>query len=743
MTFVGKNIKRLDGPDKVAGRAKYVDDIDIPGMWHGAVVRSTLPHAKILKIELDPGFDWSRVVTANASDIPGENCVAMIEKDVPLIADRITMHQGEAVFLIAAPTREQALEARTHVRVLYEELVPVFSIDESKKADIKIRNDDNVISHFTIRKGDIGKGFASADVIVEGTYAMGHQEHMYIEPQGMLGIPRKDGGFDIIGSIQCPYYISNAISIAMGMPAEKFSIRQAAIGGAFGGKEDYPSLLAGYCTVLANKAKKPVKIVYDRAEDTIATTKRHPARVTHKTGVKTDGTITAMEIKAEFDAGAYVTLTPVVLSRGIIHSTGPYRCDNVSIDGTAYATNTVPNGAFRGFGAPQTCFPIEVHMDRIATRLGISPLDFRKKNMLKSGDITATGQKLDDSIAASEVFEAAVSRSGFVKKFEEFKSDADKMNRRGIGMSLFFHGGAFTGSGEAKMKSEAGLRLDANGKITVLTACTDMGQGAHTVLPQMVADHLNVDLDCIDIETPDTALVPNSGPTVASRTTMIMGMVLGKCAFTLKEKLFDFAAQCLGLKREGLSLSGTNLLNGESAVIAVKDLIKKYVAKNGPSKIIEHYELPPGINWDEKKHEGDAYPTYSWACDVALVEIDMDTFEYRVKKMWLAQDVGKAISPTMVEGQIEGGTVQALGYAQMECHKLKDGAFLTNRFQTYIIPNSDDNIILAGSGSTRTVQVIPVKDKADVGTVIIIVTDTDGKTNNDAFQVEVVRPPSR
>jgi CO/xanthine dehydrogenase Mo-binding subunit len=690
MVIVGKDVVRLDGEAKVRGTARYVDDIDIPGMWHGAVVRSPIPHGRIKGVSFDPAFDWSSVVVADSKDIPGRNCVAMIKEDVPLLASDVVMHIGEAIILIAAPTREQALVARRHVRVEYEELKPVLTIDDSKSAKVKIFGDDNVISHYTIKKGDAKKGFATADRVVEAVYTMGHQEHMYIETQGMIAEPRVGGGYNVIGSIQCPYYVSKAISIMMDMPESAFAVRQAVVGGAFGGKEDYPSLLAGYCLVLARKAKRPVKIIYDRDEDTEATTKRHPARVRHKTGVAKDGTLVAMEIEVEFDAGAYTTLTPVVLSRGIIHSSGPYRCENFFISGTAYATNTPPNGAFRGFGAPQTCFPVEAHMDLIARELGMSPLDLRKKNMLVEGDITATGQRMDNSIATKEVLAEAAKRSGFEKRREELKKKSTSSVRRGLGMSLFFHGGAFTGSGEEKIKGLAGLRLDPDGKITVLTACTEMGQGAHTVLPQMAADHLGVDIGCIGIETPDTSLVPNSGPTVASRTTMIMGMVLGKCAAKLKEVLFSYAAEKYSAPRDSFSLSGASLMKGGACVAGVADLLKSYLADKGELKVIEHYDLPPGIKWDDDKYCGDAYPTFSWACDVAEVEVDMDTFEVVVKKMWLVQDIGKAINPRLAEGQIEGGTLQALGYGTMERHETKGGRFMTNRFQTYIIPTFAD-----------------------------------------------------
>lgn len=702
MSFVGKNIPRRDGAEKVTGKALYIDDVEMPGMWHGAVVRTPIPYGKVLGYELDPSFDWNQVVIADAGDIPGKNFVSMIQQDVPLIIDKggVAMHIGEAVALIAAPTREMAYEARRHVKVLYDEWKPVLTMDESKKAAIKIRGDDNVVSHYTITKGDIKRGMKAADEIVEGTYEMGYQEHMYIETNGMIASPatrasqceaRRAGRpaieFEIVGSMQCPYYISKALSFILGMPEEKISVRQAdAVGGAFGGKEDYPSILAGYCAVLAGKTGRPVKIVYDRAEDTEVTTKRHPARVAHKTGVKKDGTITAMDIFFEMDAGAYATMTPVVLSRGIIHADGAYRCANVKIEGVAYATNKATSGAFRGFGVPQAFFPIEVHIDRVAERIGMSPLKFRRKNMLREGDTRGTGQRMDDSIATKEVLEEAVRRSDFESKFKKFASDRKSKLRRGIGMSFFCHGTAFTGSGEEKIKARAGLRLDGDGRICVLTACTDMGQGAHTVIPQMAADHLGIDLSLVAIERPDTALVPNSGPTVASRTTLTMGMTLKPCAGKMKDILFAFASERTGKAREGFSFDGFSLLHGDEIVMQVRELVKNYIGAKGPLEVIEPYTLPPGIKWDDATHSGDAYPTFGWGCDVAEVEVDMETFEVNVCKMCLAQDAGRAINPQLAEGQIEGGTLQSLGYGLMERHLVEAGRFTTGRLQTYIIP---------------------------------------------------------
>lgn len=671
---VGESLTRRDALDKVRGAAKYVDDIDLPGMWHGAVVRTQIPHGKIKDVKLDPAFPWDEVCVADARDIPGRNCVAIIEEDLPLIITDEFKHIGEAVLLIAAPTREMALRARDHVKVSCRKLEPVLTIEDAKAMRSKIRGADNIFFKYKIECGDASKAIKKADLIVEGRYEVGHQEHAYIEPNGIIAAPRDGGGIEIVGSLQCPFYISKAMAILMNLPEDKISVRQATVGGAFGGKEDYPSLLAGYAAVLARKANRPVKIIYERDEDMSVTTKRHPAVVVHRSGVKRDGTILGMEISVEMEAGAYSTLTAVVLSRGLIHATGPYRCENVLANAVAYATNTPPNGAFRGFGAPQTIFAIERHMDRIALALGISPLEIRRKNMFKLGDVTSTGQRLTESVGATKCLDAVIASSDYKKRIVEIaKHNKSSQIKRGLGLSLYWHGAAFTGSGEAKIKAKAGLRLDPDGVIRLLVAATEMGQGAHTVLVQIVADAMGVGFSHIGVETPDTALVPNSGPTVASRTTLVVGSVLDKCARKMKAALQEFIGSEDSLPDDKLS-----------------NIVKRYLKERGPLTIVEQFQLPPNIVWDELNHKGDAYPGYSWGADVAEVEVDMTTLDVSMKKIWVACDIGRAINPKLVEGQIEGGTLQSVGYGAMESVIWNDGRLVTNRFQNYIIPTSLD-----------------------------------------------------
>ncbi len=692
MGVVGQNAVRLDGREKVTGRALYVDDIVMPGMWHGVAVRTTIPSGKVLSVVFDPRFNWKKVVVADRHDIPGRNVVTMIEEDMPLLVHDEIRHIGEAIVLIAAPTKKMAEDARRHVEIRYEEWQPVLTIEDSKAKKRVIHGSDNVISRYKIDKGDVSAGFKDSDAIVEGVYRTGAQEQAYIEPQGIIASPGKGGGVDLVGSMQCPFYILKALERLLGMSETKLSVKQATVGGAFGGKEDYPSVLAGYASVLALKAKRPVKMIYDRNEDMNVTTKRHPSVVRHRTGVKKNGMLVAMDIGIELDAGAYTTLTPVVLSRGFLHSAGPYRCPNVRIAGAAFATNAPPNGAFRGFGAPQTLFAVEAHMDKIAEEIGMSPLELRRINCLKVGDEMATGQILKESVGALECLEKAAAASGFERKWRASlplcKGESEGIEVRstlpdpplqregtvrGIGISLFMHGGGFTGSGEAKMKGKAGIRLERDGKLTVLTGCTEMGQGAHTVLPQIVAECLGVPLSCVRVETPDTSKVPDSGPTVASRVTMVIGKVLCVCAEEMKRRLSEAAGRDHGDFR---SLAGS------------------FLKKRGPLTIIEAYEPTPGIHWDDTTYHGDAYAAYSWGCDVAEVEVDKDTFEIKVERMYMAHDVGRAVNPQMVEGQIEGGTLQALGWALMEDNRYDGGKLLNNRFQTYIIPTTMDTPFL-------------------------------------------------
>ncbi len=639
---VGRNLPRTDAAAKANGSARYIDDLHFPNMLWGRTVRSTVPRGRIRSIDYDfPAEHAGDFVVVDCGDIPGENYVAMIENDQPCLAASEIHHMAEPVILLAHHDREALLGAR--VTIDYEESEAQY---DPLSSSVSFKDG-------CIRKGDVAQGFAAADLIVEGTYRTGHQEQVYIEPQGMIAVP-EDGGMTVYGSMQCPHYVHRAVAVIMGLSEDNVRIVQTETGGGFGGKEEYPSMIAAHAALLAHKANRPVKLIYDRSEDMVATTKRHPAVVRHRTGVTRDGRLTAVEIDVVLDGGAYVTLSPVVLSRGLIHATGPYRCDHILVSGRAAKTNTPPNGAFRGFGAPQTQFAAEVHMDRIAEALGLDPVEVRRKNALRPGDTTATGHRMDDSCSALEVLEEAVNRSDFARKRREYGG-----TDRGIGLALFFHGSGFTGRGETYLASKAALELTENG-VRILVGSTEIGQGTRTMHAQIVAECMGIDYRQVEVAQPDTALVPDSGPTVASRTTMVVGEILARCAREIKGRL------------------GT-LSPGE------------YLRQHGPLVVTKEYQHPSDIEpWDEANYRGAAYAAYGWSCDVAEVHLDRDTYEVRPLHFTAVNEVGKAIHPVMVAGQIEGGSAQGIGFALNE-RVVMDGGIMANASLTnYTIPTTLD-----------------------------------------------------
>ena len=662
---------RREGPAKLTGTALYTDDLVFPGAWYGHTVRSTEAHARLLGIDLDPDFDWSRVVVLTAKDVPGDNLVSLIADDQPVLAEGEIRHHAEPVALLAAPDRETLRAASKRIRLRTEALPAVFDPLESEQE----------FAHFALGKGDVDAGFRAAELVIEGEYRVGHQEQLYIENQAMIAVPHADGGITVHGSLQCPYYIHKAMKRALRLTDAQAVVIQAETGGGFGGKEEYPSMIALHAALLAQRLGKPVRMIYDRHEDIAATTKRHPAIVRHRTGVTRDGRLVAQDIEVIFDGGAYCTLTPVVLSRGTLHAGGPYSCPNVRVRGRAMATNTPPNGAFRGFGAPQTEFAAEMQVNRIAEALEMSPLELRRRWVYRIGDETPSGQILRESVAGEEVLERAAEAAEFERirtltaaarreQGERAKSgalfSAPQRSARGIGLALAWHGCGFTGSGEVHLESVVSVELTSVGQIRVLTGSTEMGQGTKTIFPQLAAEQLGIHVGQVDMAPQDTSIVPDSGPTVASRTAMVVGGMVMKAAARLRDAVE---------KDTGRSFA---------------DSYHEYATARGGLRIDQHFEPYPGVVFDDDTYHGDAYPAYGWAAAVAEVHVDLDTGDVTVHDVVAADDIGHAIHPVLAEGQVEGGTLQGVGYATIEEIKLADGRYLNDRLATYLIPTSLD-----------------------------------------------------
>jgi len=672
--IVGTSVLRKEGRDKVTGAAHYIDDMRLPGMLYGATVRSKTARGRITGISFDPAMDWKQFVVATAKDIPGHNCISLILDDQPCLADGAINHPEEPIVLLAHPDKYVLAQAVEAVSIEVKPLAAIHSIEESEKKAEIIWGADNVFKSFLIEKGDIDRVWARADFIVEGEYFTGAQEQLYIENNGVVAVFDAATGITVWGSLQCPYYVHKALMKLLGLPEERVRVVQMETGGAFGGKEEYPSMIAGHAAVLAMKSGRPVKIVYDRLEDMVATTKRHPSRTRHRTAVSKDGKILAGEIDFTIDGGAYATLSSVVLSRGTIHAGGPYFWPSVRVRSKAIATNAPPHGAFRGFGAPQSLFAMERHMDRIARVVGISPDEVRRRNFLRPGQTTITEQVIREQIDLPALLEKALADAGYYEKKERFaRTNATASIRKGMGIGTILHGAGFTGSGERYLNSLVGIEATADGKVRVLVSSTEFGQGTNTVLCQIAAETLGIPYELVSIAQPDTTVVPNSGPTVASRTAMVIGNLVGSAAVGLLQTL-----RSAGLPAEKYTAE------------QFTEACSKHVAQNGVLRSLARYQSPEGIFWDDLKYKGEAYAAYAWAAYVAEVSVDLTTYSARVENFVAAQEIGRVLHPLLAEGQIIGGVAQGIGFALYEKVLWQNGRMVNGQMTNYIVPAASD-----------------------------------------------------
>lgn len=697
-SLVGKPIPRKEGRKKVTGQALYVDDLSFPGMLHGVTVRSSVPRGRIKNISFEGDIPWNEFTVVTAKDIPGENYVALILNDQPYLAGEVVNHPEEAIVLLAHHDRYLLEEARRHVSIEYEELPAIFTLQDSLAKKEIIWGQDNIFKKFLVDKGNVDDAWSKADFIVEGEYETGAQEQLYIENNGAIALANPNDGVTVWGSMQCPYYVHKALIKLFGLPEEKIRVIQTETGGGFGGKEEYPSMIAGHAALLAWKSELPVKMIYDRAEDMVATTKRHPSRTRHKTAVTKDGKLVAMEIDFVIDGGAYCTLSPVVLSRGTIHAAGPYFCPNVRIKSTAVATNLPPHGAFRGFGAPQSIFALERHLDKVAKTVRLTPEEFRRRNFIHEGETTATNQTIREKVDMDGLLNRAFELSDYHAKRERFARENAEWHRlqsvaaepfsdthdhrlksvpqrikKGIGFASFMHGAGFTGSGEVYLQSVVGAEATPEGLIRILAASTEIGQGTNTIFAQLAADALGLSYDLFEVAQPDTSQVPNSGPTVASRTCMIVG------------KLVESAV--LGLKQ---TLVASGLLNDQFTQAEFQEACGAYIEKFGALKSFSKYQPPPNIFWDDEKYQGDAYGAFAWAVYVAEVSVDTLTYEAHVDDFVAVQEVGRVINPVLAAGQIEGGVAQAIGMTLYENVVWENGRMANGQMTNYIMPTAAD-----------------------------------------------------
>jgi len=670
--IVGNSVPRKEGPDKVTGRSQYVDDMVLPNMLFGATVRSRIPRGRIKKIAFGPGISWDEFVVVSAQDIPGKNCIALIGDDQPCLANDFVNHPEEPILLLAHPDRHLLPQAVEAVSIECDPLPAIFTIEESERRAEIVWGEDNVFKTYLIEKGDVDGVWEKADYIVAGEYTTGAQEQLYIENNGMIAAFDAAQGITVWGSLQCPYYIHKALMALCDLPPEKVRVVQMETGGAFGGKEEYPSMIAGHAALLAVKSGRPVKIIYDRMEDMVATTKRHPSRTRHRTAVSRDGKILGGEIDFTIDGGAYATLSSVVLSRGAIHAGGPYYWPNVRIHAKAVATNAPPHGAFRGFGAPQSLFAMERHMDRIAQTLGLASVEIRRRNFLQPGQTTTTEQVVREPINLGRLLDRALEVSDYQTKQQRFAKENHRGSiKKGMGIAAFLHGAGFTGSGERYLSSVVGVEGCPDGRVRVLVSSTEFGQGTKTVLSQIAAEALSLPYENVSMAQPDTLQVPNSGPTVASRTVMVVGKLVQSAALGIRQTLIS-----------------SNLLGAIYTAEEFRSACRQYVSEHGQFRSWSRYEAPADIFWDDQKYRGEAYAAFAWAVYIAEVTVDLTT--YSVSDFVALQEVGRVLHPLLATGQIIGGVAQAIGFSLYEKVVWQNGRMQNGQMTNYIMPTSAD-----------------------------------------------------
>lgn len=642
---ISEPAKREDASEKLAGAACYIGDMAFEDMLYAKTLRSTVARARLGSIvypDMPEGY-----FVVDKKDVPGKNRVKLLLDDWPYFAEDVVNYIGEPIALIVGKDKAIITEIIRTTKIEYEMLQPILSIDDV--GITPIYGENNKYAEYSFGKGDLDKAKVQAKYVHEGIYETGYQEQFYLEPQGVIGEFKEDK-LTIYGSIQCPYYVKNAVVACLGFADDKVRIVQTITGGAFGGKEDYPSLLAGQVACAAIKSKKPVCLVLERNEDLEVTTKRHPSRIKLKSYVDENLKLIGLEAEIAIDAGAYAGLSGVVLQRAMFAAAGVYHVQHLKVKGKAVATNKVVSGAFRGFGSPQAFFAIEMHMEHAAREMGVEPLGFKLLNMVRQGDKTITGGTFRDKILLPELVERVNEMSGYLEKRKNFGTSIGS-KRRGIGLAMFLHGCGFTGNGERDhIKGKVELAKNCLDEVEILISNVEMGQGVATTMRKIVSNALELPLEKVVIQNPDTDRVPDSGPTVASRTTVIVGKLVYDAAMELKAKW-----------QKGLAQSAN-----------------------------AQYQYPEGYVWDNDRFSGDAYTNYSWGVNAVEIELDTITYESNITGVWAAFDIGKSIDDRIVKGQIDGGIVQGLGYASMEVMENEKGRFKQKTSTDYIIPTAMD-----------------------------------------------------
>lgn len=677
--IIGQPVPRKDARGKLRGEARYVDDLSLPGMIYGKVLRSPHPHARIRSVDVSRALKHPGVIAVlTARDIPGANSIGAIIKDQPILCGDVVRYTGDAVALVAAETERAAEEALTRIAVDYEVLPPVLDpLEAMGPGAPKVHPAGNIGAHFKVRRGAVEKAFREAAAVVERRFFTQRIEHAYMEPEAALAAVDPQGGMTVWSSTQYPHRDREEVSRMLGVPQSRVRVLQMTTGGGFGGKlTPHAQCLAA---LIAWKAGRPAKVRYQRDESIIASHKRHPYVMDIKLGADRDGKLSVIEATLVGDTGAYLFEGRAVITKSVTHVAGPYYIPHIKADGYAVFTHTVPSGAMRGYGVPQIAFALESLMDELASHLGLDPIELRMRNALDTTVPTATGQILPASVPFKEMLGRAKQT---VESFRPLLAEAPKGKRRGIGVGCSTRS---IGSIRKSSRSTAVVTLQSDGSATVACGHVELGQGSDTMMAQVAGEVLGVDADRIQLVTNDTAISPDCESTSASRVTYLSGNAVRLAAGKVRRQVLELASQDFGCGPEDLRLTDGVVAYRERGM-TLAELFGKHTLHTVTA--VADF-MPETAPLDPQTGQGSAAGTYSFSAHVALVDVDEGTGQVQVLRYVAFCDVGRAINPLIVEAQVRGGVMMGIGYALTEEVKVNGG--VTNpSFATYLIPTTFD-----------------------------------------------------
>ncbi|MFC2083728.1 xanthine dehydrogenase family protein molybdopterin-binding subunit [Bacteroidota bacterium] len=716
--YVGKKINRQDGFNKVTGLAKFADDYSFDNELYGVMLRLPVAHAIIKSIDYSDLHDNPNLIAVvDSNDIPGEKLVGLIRKDQPIFSYKKVLSPGDVLAMLVGEDRDILTKLRNNIKIEYKSL-PVIS-DPAKSLDkntplIHSEFKSNLIVHHPLRRGDIEEGFSKSDYIIEKKFTTPHIEHAYLEPETVTAIP-EENSIKIIGSIQNPHSTRKIVASVLGWPLVRVRIIQAELGGSFGGKDDIMSILSSRAAIGAIKTNRPVKIKYSREESIEESYKRHAYVMNYKVGFRNDGKLIAMKVNILADGGAYSSMTPFVTWRTLVQATGPYEIENVWIDVKGVYTNNTYTGAMRGFGSPQPIFGQESIMDEIAIKLGMSPFEIRKVNGFRKGSVTATGQKLEGKdINLLKVLKTAVNKTDFSQKWtrnlrnntkckstfireledrssfilnKDFFVDNDIKLRKGIGLALSFRGCSLGAEGADAVATYLSVQRD--GTVYLLSGLAENGQGLRTTFSIIAAEVLGITPDKILYLEQDTHIIPDSGPTVASRSTLMGGNSVKKAAETIKKRLKRLCVTYYKLNSYDQVSMKDNYVCAGSQKITFNDLCEIAYSESTNLSIMGWYTVKE-TTWNEADGQGTAYFTFVYGCQVAEIVINVTTGEIFIERIFAVHDPGKIINLLGARGQVYGGVTQGSGYALLEEISHENGFVRELNFDQYYIPTIKD-----------------------------------------------------